>query len=153
RAGSLCLAEMRFDRGEQLRRRRVRLRLRPADDRLARVRGQPRLDLASELLRRDDHELRSAQPPHALVDLAADGLEVVGDELLDVALEARLRPAALIVPARLLLALVDDLVELAAAQPEDLTALTVDERDQGPVVAAGEPDERRQPQLLAEMHG
>src|SRR5438445_405513 len=95
--------EMRPCDREQLARRCVRLRARPADDRFARSRGECVLDLAAQLLGRHDHELRPAGAPDALVDLAADLLQVLGDELLDVPLEPRLRPAALIVPSRLLL--------------------------------------------------
>ena len=65
---------------------------------------------------------------HGAVELRGDVLQVLGDELLDVALVARLRPAALVVAARLVLGAVDDLLEPPGAQPEDLAALAADER-------------------------
>ena len=77
---------------------------------------------------------------------------MLGDELLDVPTEPRLRPAALIVLSRLLLRAVDDFVQPSAAQLEDLAALAVHERDEGAVAVPCEIDERRQPELAAEVH-
>ena len=51
------------------------------------------------LLGGDDDQLRPAQPADLPVDLLGDLLQVVVDELLDVPLVARLRPAALVVAA------------------------------------------------------
>ena len=73
------------------------------------------------------------------------------DELLDVALEASLRPAALVVPAGNLVAAVDDLVEPARAQPEELAALAPDEGDDRALAAADERHERRDVELLADV--
>jgi hypothetical protein len=65
---------------------------------------------------------------------------VLEDEVLDVPLVARLRPAALVVPARLLLCAVDDLPKPPRAQPEELATLPPDHRDDRAVA----PDERRE---------
>src|SRR5207249_672629 len=118
-AGDARALEMRACHREQLRRGRVRLGVRPADDRLAGLDGERILDLAAKLLRRDDDELRAARAANALVDLAPDCLQVFGDELLDMTLEARLRPPALVVLAGLLLAAIDDLFEPTGTQSED----------------------------------
>src|SRR5205814_9928709 len=71
---------------EQLERGGARPGVGPPDDRLARLDRQRALDLGAQLVGRDDHELRAAGPAHTLVDLAADRLQVLGDELLDVPL-------------------------------------------------------------------
>ena len=91
------------------------------------------------------------QPPNDAVELRGDVLQVLRDELLDVPLVARLRPAALVVPSRLLLGPVDDLLEPAAAEPEDLPALAPDERDERAVVAADERRERREVEAAADV--
>src|SRR5688500_1696989 len=105
----------------------------------------PRADeLRARLLRADDDHLGALQPPHDSVELRGDVLQVLCDELLDVARVTRLRPAALIVPARLVLGTVDDLHEPPGAKAKDLPALAADERDDRAVVAAHELGERRQ---------
>src|SRR4051812_6936572 len=116
----------------------MRLDARPADDRLAGRRGESAFDLVAQLVRSDDHELRPAGTPDALVDLAPHLPQVVGDELVDVPPEARLRPPALVVLPRLLLGPVDDLLEPPRSQLEDLPTLSVHERDEGAVAVACE---------------
>ena len=137
--------EVRPDDLEQLGRRRVRLGGRPADDRLARLGRERRLDLAAHLLRRDDHHLQAARaraPACRSRRRPPSGGRCTS--LLDVPLVARLRPPALVVLPGLLLALVDDLLEPAGAQTEDLPALAADEGDERSVAAADERDERRE---------
>ena len=104
-------------------------------------------------LRCDEHELEVAGSARAPVELRPHRLQVVVDELLDVALVARLRPAArLVLPLRLL-RLVDLLLEPAAPQAEDATLLARDHRDERAVAAAHRPGERHQVELPAEVHG
>ena len=67
---------------------------------------------------------------------------MVLDARLDVALEPRLRPAALVVAARLLLEVVGDLLQAAAAEPEQLSLLAPDEGDDRPVAAPKQRHER-----------
>ena len=73
-------------------------------------------------------------------------------ELLDVPLVARLRPAALVVPPGRVLGAVDDLLELSGAQPEQLTALAPDDRDDRAVPAPDERHERREVELAPDAH-
>ena len=69
------------------------------------------------------------------------------DELLDVPLEAGLRPAALVVPARHVVRTVDDLVQPPGAEPEQVAALAADDGDDRSLAAADERNERREVEL------
>ena len=60
---------------------------------------------------------------------------------LDVALVARLRPASLVVPARLLLGVVGEILEPASAQAVEVPELAADHDDEGALPA---PDERHE---------
>ena len=102
------------------------------------------LELRPHLLGRDDDHLRPAQAAHLPVELLGDLLQVLVDELLDVALVARLRPAALVVPAGLLVVVLGDLLEPPAAQPVELAALAADDGDERALAAADERHERRE---------
>jgi hypothetical protein len=75
---------------------------------------------------------------------------MVSRQLLDVALVTGLRPAALVVPARCLVELVDELLELAGAQDVNGPALAAHDGDQRAVAAPDERDERRQVELAAD---
>src|SRR4029078_4868573 len=94
---------------------RVGLGRRPADDRLAGLVREHVLELGAGLFGGDDDQARPAQPAHAPLDVLGDLLQVVVDELLDVPLVARLRPAALVVAARRVVGLLDDLLESGRA--------------------------------------
>ena len=131
--------------------RGVRLGGRPADHGLAGFGRQGALDLAAQLLRRHDHHLQTAGPARLLVDLVADRLQVLLDEVLDVALVARLRPAALAVPAGRLLGLVDDLDEPATGEAVDGAPLAREDDDEA-AVAAELPGERCHDELAADPH-
>src|SRR3954471_11339149 len=72
------------------------------------------------------------------------------DDVLDVTLEARLRPPALVVLSGRLLGVVGDLDEAAAAQPVEIAALAPDDRDEGALAAADERHERRQIEALVD---
>ena len=65
------------------------------------------------------------------------------DERLDVPLVARLRPAPLIVLARLFLGVVDKLLEAAGAEPVELAALPADDDHERSLSPADEGNERR----------
>src|SRR5207244_11669843 len=92
-------------------------------------------------LLRGDHDHVGACAPLEGVELLGDAAQVPEDEILDVPLVARLRPAALVVASRLVLGPVDHLLEPARAQPEELTALPTDD---GHDRAVSTPDERRE---------
>jgi hypothetical protein len=78
---------------------------------------------------------------------------VLHDEVVDVALVARLRPAALIVPARDVVALVDDLLEPAVGEAVDRPALAGDDGDQGAVVSAEAAGDRAEVERAADLDG
>ena len=143
--------EQRLDQLEQLGRRRVRLGGRPADDRLARLVREHVLELRARLLGGDDDQARAAQPAQVPVDVLGDLLQVVVDELLDVPLVARLRPAALVVAAGRVVGLLDDLLEPAGAQAEEVAALAADEHHQRALAAADQRDERREVEAAADL--
>ena len=63
---------------------------------------------------------------------------------LDVALIARLRPAALVVPARLLLGVVGEILEPASAEAVEVPELAADHDDEGALPAPDERHERSQ---------
>ena len=86
-------------------------------------------------------------------DLLGHGAHVVGGELVDVPLEPGLRPAALVVAARLLLRVVGDLDEPPVTQAIDVAALAVDDRDERAVAAADERHERREVEGVVDRRG
>src|SRR5215831_481096 len=77
---------------------------------------------------------------------------MVLDELLDVPLVARLRPATLVVAAGRLVELVRKLLEPPAAKPVEIAALAADERDEHAVAAPDQRNERRQVERAADLH-
>src|SRR5207253_10538521 len=79
----------------------------------------------------------------AAIELVGDALQMVLDELLDVPLVARLRPATLVVTARLFLELIGDRLEASCTQAVQLTLLAADNGDDRPVRARHDRDERR----------
>ena len=100
------------------------------------------LELALQLLRADDDHSRELEPAQLPLQLCGDRLQVVLRELVDVALVPRLRPAALVVLARLFLREVGDLLEPPGAQPVE-AQLAADVRHDRTLSAADERDERR----------
>jgi hypothetical protein len=90
------------------------------------------------------------QAAHAPVELLGDLLQVLVDERLDVTLVARLRPAALVVPARLLVELIDELVEPASPKHVHRAALSPHHRHERTVASTDERHERRQIELTSD---
>ena len=114
---------------EQVGRRRVRLGGRPAGQGLARASCDeqcPRTPARSPPGRRSRPPRRGRRD--LPVDLVGDVAQVLGRELVDVALEARLRPAALVVPARLLLAQVGGRLRAGRPQAVERRLLPVHDR-------------------------
>src|SRR4051794_2807118 len=148
--GGARLLEDRARQLEQVLSRRVRLGGRPPDDGVLRLGGEHLLELRPRFLGRDDDQLRRGHPPDAAVDVLRHLLQVLRDELLDMALEARLRPPALVVPAGHLVAPVDDLVEASGPEPEELAPLAADDCDERPIAAPDQRHERRKMELPAD---
>ena len=87
---------------EELRGRRVALARRRADDAVPRL-GREQLGERRASLVRADHDHLSREPAaHVIVEVDRDRPEVILRKLVDVPLEAGLRPTSLVVPARLL---------------------------------------------------
>ncbi len=107
------------------------------------------LELRPRLLRGDDHQRRPALLANLAVERLGDVFQVVVHELLDVPLVARLRPAALVVPARLVLEMLDDLFQAAGVKAIDITALAADDGDEGTLAPADERNERREVEARA----
>ena len=106
---------------------RVRLARRRPDDRLARLgREHGRRTSRAPRRRRRRRPARRETAANAAVELLGDRAQVLARELVDVALEARLRPAALVVPSGLLLGQVGERLEPPAREPEEEAALAVD---------------------------
>src|SRR5439155_24682131 len=113
----------------------------PADDRLLDLVGELFLELGARLLAGDDDHSWPTKAPQPPVEGRRDVLEVILDELLDVALVARLRPAALVVPARLLVELLFELLEPPSPEPVEIPPLTTDDSYEQ---ALAPPDERHE---------
>ena len=128
----------------------MRLRVRPPDDRLSGLVGQLRLELAAHLLGSDDDHVQATRVAQGPVDLAPDRLQVVQNDVLDMALVARLRPTTLVVLAGHLLGLVDELLEATFVQPVDHPSLARDHGDERSVAVSELGGERRNPQLRPE---
>src|SRR5256885_13805055 len=102
------------------------------------------LEVGAHVLRTHEHDMRALQPSEAGVERVRDPPPVPFDDLVDVALVARLRPAALVVSPGYVLGLVCDLDESPAAQAEHLAALAADRGDEDPVAPPDQPGERRE---------
>jgi len=83
--------------------------------------------------------------------VSATSLQVLIDDVLDMTLVPRLRPASLVVAAGHIGALVRDIDEGRAAQAEHLAALAPDCRDERPVTTDVR-RQRSQVQLIGDLH-
>ena len=106
------------------------------------LRGQHVRELGPHVLRARRRPCGALQPPEVALELLRDGLEVLLGEVLDVALEARLRPAPLVVPAGRLLGAVGELLQAPAPQRETLALLAADDGHERSLAAADERHER-----------
>src|SRR6185436_1628448 len=128
----------------------MRLGLRPADDRVLDLVREHLLELSARLFRGHDHDPRALQSPDPTVELFGELLQVLVDERFDVALVASLRPAALVVAARRLVELVDELFEPAGTHDVHGSALPPHDRNQRAVPTADKRHERREVELTAD---
>ena len=135
---------------QELARLRVGLGVDGARDVGPRVVGDEVEELRARLLGGDDDHARAAQAANELVEHLGDAAEVVLGELVGVALEARLRPAALVVAPGLLLRVVGEILELPRAQPVETPLLAAHDEDERPLPAPDEWDERREVEAVAD---
>ena len=106
----------------------------------------------THLLRADDHDSRSVEPPERVLELLGDRLVVLVGDVLDMALEAGLRPAPLVVAARRILRPVGDLGHLAAvSQGEHAPLLPVDDGHERTVAAPEERHERCEQEVVRDV--
>ena len=145
--GAPVLEERLHDLG-QLRLGRMSVGARPADHGLFELGREHVRELRPRLVPRDDDDPRPAEPAEDAVELPGDGLVVLEVQVLDVALVARLRPAALVMLARRLLGAVRDLRELAAPQREHASLLAADDGDDCAVAAADQRHERAEQEVI-----
>src|SRR6266542_1649348 len=134
--------EQRLDRLQELCGTGVRLSRGPADDGVPRLFRQSFLELRARLLGTHNHKPGLALLPHLPVEQHRDVSQVVLNQLLDVPLVARLRPAALIVAARLLVEPLLQLFEPAVPQPVEVPALAPDKGDEHALARADQRHER-----------
>src|SRR5439155_3299283 len=137
---------------EDLRRVGVRLRRRPADERSLHLLGEELLEVRPHVLGADEDDTWPAQRPDAPVERLRDATPVAVDDLVDVSLVPRLRPAALIVLPGHVVAFVGDLDEAAAVEPVHLAALAADGSDERVPGAARETRQRRKVELGLGLH-
>ena len=136
---------------QELRRLGMRLRVRPANDRCLRFLGEQIVELGASLLGGEDHDLGMMKPPDESIEPLRNLTQVLLDELLDVALVARLRPATLIVLPGLDLGVIRDLLESTGMQAVELAALSSDDDHQRAFPPADEGNERRQIELAPDL--
>ena len=113
--------------------------------------GEQLGELGPRFLRGDNDDVRGAESAHQTVDLVGDPAEVLLGELVDVALEAGLGPAALVVAARLFLEVVGDRRQTARLQAVDLTSLPADHDDKRSLAATHERHERSEVEPVADL--
>ena len=126
----------------------MRLGRDPPDERPACLRREQVFEAGSRLLRPGEHDANVTEPSDAAIERIGDVPKVPVDDRLDVALVARLRPAALVVPAGDVRRLVRERDEPASAEPVDVAALASDVRNDRTVPTSDEANERRQVELL-----
>ncbi len=126
---------------------RMRLRPGPAHDCPPDVVGQEIRELGLCLLVADDDDRLALEAAKLPVELLGDRPQVFVREAVDVALGACLRPATLVVPARLVVRSVDDFLEPAVVQTVDVAALAADRGNENALTAPDERNERREVEL------
>jgi hypothetical protein len=109
------------------------------------------LELRPDFFRARDDEPCALPGSNTPFDRLGHPAEVVGGELVDVPLEPGLRPAPLVVAARLLLAQVRVPLEPAGPEPVDAPPLTVHDRHERAVSAADERRQRRQVEIALDL--
>ncbi len=137
------LLEERLREREQLRRRRVALARGRPDEAVARLGRELVDERRPRLVRPDDDDMPGETAANVVVEILGDRAQMLSRELVDVPLVARLRPAALVVPSRLLLGQVGQRLEPPARQLEEEAALAVDHGDDRALAAPDERHERR----------
>ena len=136
---------------QELRRLGMRFRMCPADDRGPGFLGEQIVKLGASLLGGEDNDLGMMKPPNEPIEPVRNLTQVLLDELLDVALVTRLRPAALIVLPRLVLRVILDLLESPGMQAVEVTALSSDDDHQRAFPPTDEGNERREIQLAPHL--
>jgi thioredoxin reductase (NADPH) len=136
---------------QELRRLGMRFRMCPADDRGLGFLGEQIVELGASLLGGEDDDLGMMKPPNEPIEPVRNLTQVLLDELLDVALVARLRPAALIVLPRLVLRVILDLLESAGMQAVELAALSSDDDHQRAFPPTDEGNKRREIELAPHL--
>jgi hypothetical protein len=130
----------------------VRVGVRPADHGRPRCAREELGELGARLARGDDHDLCGALAPEDLVELLGDAAQMSVRKLVDVTLIAGLRPATLVVPARLLFRSICGFLEAARAQAVEVPALASDHGDERALPLADDRDERGQVELVVHLH-
>ena len=132
---------------------RVRVGARPPDHGVLELGREDVGELRPRLVAGDDDDPRASEPPEEPLELLRDSLVVLEVEVLDVALVAGLRPAALVMPPLRLLGTVGDLLEPAAAQREHAALLAADDGDDRAVPAADQRHERAEQEVVGDAGG
>ena len=146
------LLEERQRELEQLGRRRVSLAGGGAGERSLRLLREHVGEAGARLLRPDDDDVPRDAAANVPVEVGGNGSEVIAGELVDVPLEARLRPATLVVTSGLLLGQIRERLEPSVHEPEEQTALAVDDGDDRSLAAAEQRNERPEVEVGADAH-
>ena len=144
--------ENRRDSVQELGRACLRPRGGPADEGVARLRGELVGELRTHLFGAHEHDLWRLQAAPAAVQFLGHAFQVFVDEVFDVAAIPRLRPAALVVLAGLFIEVLDQLLEASRAQPTQLTLLATDDRHDRPIGPGHERHERRELEVSPDLH-
>ena len=109
-------------------------------------------EAGARLLRPDDDDVPRDAAANVPVEVGGDVSEVIAGELVDVSLEACLRPATLVVTSGLLLGQIRERLEPSVHELEEQTALAVDDGDDRSLAAAEQRNERPEVEVGADAH-
>ena len=151
--GEPRLLEERLREREQLGRGRVPLARGRPHEAVARLGRELVDERRARFVRPDDDDLPGEAAANVVVEILRDRAQMLARELVDVPLEPRLRPAALVVPSGLLLGEVGQRLEPPARQLEEEAALAVDHGDDGAFAPSDERHERRDREVRPDADG
>src|SRR5205807_8841621 len=120
-------------------------------DTVERLPREHRFEVGANLLAADEHDPYAVHPPHAAIERVGDAAQVAVDDRLDVPLVPPLRPAALVVTPRHVVALVGELDQAPGFEPEQPAALPTDDGDDCALPTADERNQRREVELRADL--
>jgi hypothetical protein len=121
------------------------------DESVPRLLGQKFFEFGPDLVRGDNDDARAVQTAYQRIQALGHGTKVLHRVHVYVPLQARLRKTALIVTTQLFLEEVVDLLELPAAETEEVSLLPAHHQDDCPLPAPDEGHEGGQVELTVHL--